>query len=74
MITLNEFLKVAKKSTTMIVTVPLTPKLKAKVVVWGGLHEEETEGIDDLMEMFGDMQVLTVEPAQGGACLEIELQ
>ena len=69
MITLNDLLTIADAK-QMRVIVPVTLRLRARISV----NPRQTDELNDLIALYGEMPVFSAEPVEGGNILEIVMQ
>ena len=68
MITLNDLLTIVD-ARQLLVVVPVTPRLKARIIV----NTRQTAELDDIIRLYGERPVFSAEPAHEGNVMEIEL-
>jgi len=68
MITLYDLLNIMDAWQIRIV-VPMTPKLKARICV----YTRNTDEMAEILQLYGDMPVVRVEPVEEGDVMEIYL-
>ena len=68
MITLNDLLTIVDARQLRIV-VPVTPRLKARIIV----NTRQTAELDDIIRLYGERPVFSAEPTHEGNVMEIEL-
>ena len=68
MITLNDLLTIVDARQLRIV-VPVTPRLKARIIV----NTRQTAELDDIVALYGERPVFSAEPTHEGNVMEIEL-
>ena len=68
MITLDDLMAIVDAWQIRIV-VPVTPKLKARICV----YTRNTDEMAEILQLYGDMPVIRMEPVEEGDVMEIEL-